>query len=1457
MPKQVDETMESWIDADIAHTPVDPLADATALQEELDVTASTPSGKARLLSHGKCRLNELFSDPAELTAAERNIRAVLRQKYALANEYGFADLNLVSGIARWPAARVSHDSQTAITRNLPVLLYPISVEPGTDGSLRDAVLTSRARCVLNPQLVAALKRDGIVIDPASLVNASKYVNGIVDSQVVADRLVAAASHVIPQFEIIPRLIVACWNNPACGVAHRAQHTLSLMKRTGQTGIVGIDAMAGNADAQAMLKRIASINATRDGNASTAHHDDEDESPHHEFEVGDVSNQTRRAAHMAGAGQSLFLDTPSNADSARQALAIATRLAAQGRFVVYSPVVRAQKTAFLHAAAHEGVTDLVMDASDPNYAQAIDASLKSAVSSHQEDHQAIEHFNQCADQLVGVRSRIHHYFGSLHEPIKPWGVSVYEVIENLARVSALPTHPVNRVRLSQHTVLALKGHLKEYGQSMVRLGQVGEYALGPNDTAWYHASLYSQHEARQAIDRVYRVLDQTLPAIRQQIDRTVSTCGFVIPQKVTQWGQQISVLQSLRNVLDVFQPAIFERDLTLLLDATLNREERKKRNIQMSMGERHRAIKEARRLLRPGRRVKNLHAALEIVQRQAEQWRTVVPRGGWPVLPDGIDEMLDTFDSLTSDLTALEVVLSSTPRGAGFSEMTFVDLDARLRLLYQDRDSLKNLPERATLERDLVKVGLGDLLSDLSSRHIDPKAAPDELALAWWSTVFELIVHSSDMIANQDGSALADAAQTFARVDREHVASIGPLLLAEIRHRLSDLLYSRVQDANQLHALLASPLVPSCAKLYHDYPEILRCAKPIIVVTPGQLATEFPISPVRHTAVSAAGVSAAGRIETFADVVIIDACAHAPSAQVLAALSVARTAVIEADSSVVTSPIVQRAAHTFARVRVPRPIVSPSAQLARFCQEHGHALSVCPQPRNQQGSVSCVWVDAIGIPVQQSGVVESTSAEVNAVLRCARSWADRHVSARSRAAALSRQSGQAGQDTAQRTASRGQEASAHAPSAQEHAAERGTGFDPAIALSTNGRYGAVTIAPSRHSGSQSIHTSISRLSTSQSAQMRSSAHQQRPKVDVLVSASGRPHAAESEEKDQALSQRRLAHGLHAHLSIVALNAHHAAAIRRGLARAATKDPTLRAVWDVISVAPITQCAALPAGDVIISTGFAKTTHGMLLQQFGAIEHEGGDRLLMHALDLAAGDLTLVCAFHSGDMLDERLTHKGSQLLKSVISWTEQCENADQEPAIGHPGQHNVLLDDIARRLRKRGYSAETQYGFDPAHPVHKAESDHTSHNTSENHSVLLPLVVGKPHEGMSVAVYTDDRAFMSLHSMRLRHRIIPESLENLGWKVVQLWSVGLFVDPDSQVERIIAALSSVHHQHPVQGQKRATTRQATTRRETTRSTQPIQSAHSTRSEHDAQSGKNTEDVKDSQANVPNKTKDKHQ
>ena len=133
----------------------------------------------------------------------------------------------------------------------------------------------------------------------------------------------------------------------------------------------------------------------------------------------------------------------------------------------------------------------------------------------------------------------------------------------------------------------------------------------------------------------------------------------------------------------------------------------------------------------------------------------------------------------------------------------------------------------------------------------------EVQLAWWTTVFEDIVRSSAIISNQDGAALQAASDRFAQVDVEHVRSIGPMVSQESMRRLCDMLFSRTQEANQMHTVLAGRASVSLSRIRRDHPEILAAAKPILVAAPGTLA-----------ALTEPGV--------LADVAILDACAHIPA-----------------------------------------------------------------------------------------------------------------------------------------------------------------------------------------------------------------------------------------------------------------------------------------------------------------------------------------------------------------------------------------------------------------------------------------------------------------------------------------------------------------------------------------------------------------------------------------------------
>ena len=81
------------------------------------------------------------------------------------------------------------------------------------------------------------------------------------------------------------------------------------------------------------------------------------------------------------------------------------------------------------------------------------------------------------------------------------------------------------------------------------------------------------------------------------------------------------------------------------------------------------------------------------------------------------------------------------------------------------------------------------------------------------------------------------------------------------------------------------------------------------------------------------------------------------------------------------------------------------------------------------------------------------------------------------------------------------------------------------------------------------------------------------------------------------------------------------------------------------------------------------------------------------------------------------------------------------------------------------------------------------NYGYNHGDRIPLVVGLPDKDYTLAICTDDSRFMTVPSTRQRHRFDVEDLEMLGWSVMYVWSVGMFVNPDKEVDRIVAYLAN--------------------------------------------------------------------
>lgn len=1173
-----------------------PLEDAEQLAARLDLTHAHPSGIAKLFASGQVSLDSLFRDNGMLRAAGRRIERVLDDRAAKSRVSGMAELSLVVGIATWSG------------RQMPVLLYPVDVERRGDSVTTGTTIRFTGRVHLNSAFVNEMRNGGVELDERDLFDGSHYATGSPETSTVFSAITNLATQVFGDFAIERHIVIGCFFDPSTQMLLESQRIIDALAQ-GPTGNTLLDALAGYGSAADALR-----------NDAIAEFSPFDGDPHSEFEAGDVDNTTRYAASVAAAGHSAVLDCAAGVNTAEQAVALASRCVMSGRSVLYVPCVSDQKRRFMQAMRANELGGLVLDLADPDTNGAIDKQLITAVGF--QSGVATSRFDQLSDELVGVRSRLTRYLGDLHGVNQDWDVSAYQTIQHLANIAELPTHPATRVRLSKESARALKGRLDEWSDRLRRAGELGEFVIGPADTVWYKASLFTEEEAVAAYQRVSDVLLKMLPATREQVTSVVQTCGFPVPNTANDWARQVTVLKNLRRVLDVFQPEIFERDINAMIEASKSKAARKAEGTTLGFWERHRLLKEAKSLLRVGAQVENLHDALQVVARQAEQWRVFVPHGGWPVLPPHLDDIIDTQEQLAADLTALDTVLATTPSGGDLQSLDLNQVETRLKALYDDRLALDTLPERCRLERDFQTVGLGELVGDLNARRVDVDAVDGELQLAWWTTVFEDIVRSSAIISNQDGLAMQAAADRFVQVDIEHVRSAGPMVAQETTRRLCDMLFARTQEANLLHTTLAGSHKVPLSRIRRDHAEIFAAAKPVLVATPAALSATTDPEPV-------------------ADVAVIDAGAHMQPLELLTIASRARQVVVLAHCDTTSCEGLKMLADMLPRITMKPSSSRRSPRLTAFLEAEGYgALSYDVAKAGGQGHVLFHRIEANGVPVMTSGLVESSQQEIDEVVRLI----------------------------------------------TERAAE-------------------FTIVPAGYTLTVVVLTGVFRL---------------------RLGAELKSLAARNKSMDRFLRHVRLV--------------------------------------------DIDEVTGAYATDVILSLSYAKTAHGRLLQQFGDAGSAGGRGMLLDALALTSRHLDIVAAFGSEDMEDERLHQPGAKLLKSILQWAEQLDDQPVLPQSLDAGS-NVLFNDLAERIRKRGLEVAVDYGFEKG--------------------LRIPMVVGLKNRPFALAVMTDDTGFMGIQSTRERHRVLMQRMQTLGWSVMTVWSVGAFVNPEKEVDRIIARLGELY------------------------------------------------------------------
>ena len=202
-------------------------------------------------------------------------------------------------------------------------------------------------------------------------------------------------------------------------------------------------------------------------------------------------------------------------------------------------------------------------------------------------------------------------------------------------------------------------------------------------------------------------------------------------------------------------------------------------------------------------------------------------------------------------------------------------------------------------------------------------------------------------------------------------------------------------------------------------------------------------------------------------------------------------------------------------------------------------------------------------------------------------------------------------------------------------------------------------------------------------------------------------------------------------------------------------------------------------IILSVTYGPTTPGAatMALNFGPMNRAGGERRLNVAATRAAREMIIFSSFEPSMIDLSRTSAKGMRDLKDLLNFAEKGPSA-----LARSVEQNTGVDDfdspfeesVANELRKRGWKIQTQIG------ASKFKIDLGIYNPNEPGAFLA-------------GIECDGATYHSSPTARDRDRVRHIILENLGWKLIRIWSTDYFYNrenPSAVIDRVHAELTAL-------------------------------------------------------------------
>ncbi len=805
----------------------------------LDLTTAHPGGVSMLMAGRATRLSDLVREPSAFAEAHRRAEAIRHKTVELAQERGLSAGFMAIGMATWEAPGARRAPLA------PVLLRGCSLTP-TDPSMRDYDIDLSPAVEINPVLVHYLASEqGIDIDPeavAALAHSARRFDPL-----PVFRELTRMCRGVPGFRIADRKIVAPFSYAKLPlVADLVAHGPTLAA----SPLVGRLADAARADE--MGTPIApAVDAPR---AATAAQDGAQD-----LLVLGTDAAQREVVAAVRAGRDVALDAPAGTGATQTVAATVAALVGDGKRVLVVSEAATPLDDLTTRLTDVGLDRILARVGEGGLdrgqlAAAVRESVELVAGRPGRDPDATE----VVEGLYARRDRLDAHRHALHSRREPWGVSVFDGLAALARLTRPRRPPTSRVRLDGDVLRRLDvPRMHRVSELLTAAAAAGAWSEERRKDPWAAARITDETARARAAELTHDFAHGRLDDDRAALDELLTSCGLAPAQVPGDWAVGITLLEGVRDTLRVLHPEVFGVGLVPFLGATGDADYRRDNDLRQSWWARMRLRRRTRDFVRDGAAIDDLHAALSRAHSQTVTWRRLSGGSSTPRVPAGLEAARSRWDALDADLTWLAQRLTPTDEGGDLHGTQVPDLRGRLARLAGRGDRLDVLPRVVPLLDEIGAMGLGPLADDLATRRVAGEFVAAEMEFVWWRSVLDEVARADEVIGGHDAAALRRDVGDYATLDAACQRAGVDVTLSRHARGIQAALTAHRDQLRLVHseASRGGGYLP-VDRLVQAAGDLVLAARPVWLLSPLVVASALPPEPLFDVVV----VQDAGRLD---------------------------------------------------------------------------------------------------------------------------------------------------------------------------------------------------------------------------------------------------------------------------------------------------------------------------------------------------------------------------------------------------------------------------------------------------------------------------------------------------------------------------------------------------------------------------------------------------------------------